>query len=216
MLFWTSVIWRLSIAECSNFKLNDLENKKLRRILDKYLKLRITEIDVRSIDSDINSISYKILRSSGYSDIKATILHAHALHRQPYSIVIDEFVLFFYLKRSYLKSVKQSFYGYEKFIDEAPINDYSTGEFVFPLPHDIFYSCLDRFFTFHAQQSIQDLSKILDKPHRSLGSSGNQMPPSIKSMIINEIIQNESKIGRKYSREEIVSKVTKVLKKFIN
>ncbi|MCD8518543.1 MAG: hypothetical protein LRY32_02380 [Flavobacterium sp.] len=79
------------------------ENEILRRILARYLKPEIKNIDISHMRaaSDLKKVSYKILRSPDYSEKNFTLLLFDPRYRNPYSLLIDEYLVFFSFKSNY-------------------------------------------------------------------------------------------------------------------
>lgn len=128
-LFWISVIWRISILEKSGFKVKTKEENKLRRILKKYF----ANLKLDNNDQDLKSIGYKLLRSPNYPEKSATFLHCSPFNVRPYSIMIDEFILFFYFKSTYLNGMPSTFYGSEILMKNAEYNTPLKSEIIFSI-----------------------------------------------------------------------------------
>ncbi len=112
-LFWITILWRLSIQKDSGFKLKPKDERKLGRIIHKYFRNDISKIKFELDDSDLMNIGYKILRAPNYSLKESTIMYWQANYERPYSLIIDEFILFFYFKKNYLKGMELNFFGTE-------------------------------------------------------------------------------------------------------
>jgi hypothetical protein len=65
LLFWVSIVWRMSINKKSGVQLSKNENETLRRILDRCLTNNISTIDINSMrtSKDLKKINYKLFRS---------------------------------------------------------------------------------------------------------------------------------------------------------
>ena len=111
-LFWSSILWRLSVQDKSGFKLKIKEENKLSRVLDKYLVLKIQDLEPKPSDPDlVAGMGYKINRSPHFSDKYSTWLHWSPEFQRPYSFIIDEYLVFFYFKKSYINGMIQNFYN---------------------------------------------------------------------------------------------------------
>ena len=58
LLFWISILWRVSISKKQGLILKDKEEELLRRILNKYLNLKIENIDSDSLKKILNAKIY--------------------------------------------------------------------------------------------------------------------------------------------------------------
>jgi len=92
-LFWTSIVWRLSIAKYSGFKLIKENEEKLHSILNIQFSKRPEEILAYTNPNIDEKLSYKLLRSIQYSDKSFTLLFCEPDLQNPYMFVIDEFIL---------------------------------------------------------------------------------------------------------------------------
>lgn len=100
MLFWMSVIWRISINKRSGVELTKSQNEKLRRVLNATLKLDFSKIDLSVMRNlkEAKRVSYRLMRCPNYSAENGTHMVWHPRITHPYSLIIDEFILFFAFK----------------------------------------------------------------------------------------------------------------------
>lgn len=201
-LFWVSIIWRISILENSGFELKKKEEEKLRRILNLYLVDDIKKINFNEFDSDLNNIGYKIIRSPKYSDEFNTWLHWSAYNQRPYSLIIDEYLVFFYFKTTYLKGMTEEFYGSDKFKTQANFNTPFNPESIFGISHKDYKLILDELINSLARKRIENLISKLDLIHQKLGGKGKNMYPNYKNEILKNIGNSIEVLGRKGTTEE--------------
>ncbi|WP_179346680.1 hypothetical protein [Winogradskyella ursingii] len=215
-LFWTSIIWRLSIQDDSGFKLKPQEEKKLGRILNKYLVLNIKELTFDKNDSDLSDIGYKIVRSPKFSDKFSTWLHCSPYYERPYSLIIDEYLVFLYFKKSHLKGMVQDFYGSEEFKSQAIFNTPFTDENIFGIEHEDYKIISQNIALFGARKRIENLSWKLDMIHQRLGGKGKQMYPKYKSEIMKRITNSEEVLAKKGTTEEYIKIIIETINELQN
>ena len=196
-VFWSSVIWRLSLQPESDFKLKPKEENRLQRILSKYLKDKIGDIKPDNNDSDLKNIGYKLLRAANYSIENYTFLHSIPFYRTPYSILIDELILFFYFKESHLKGMIQDFYGSEKLKSKAIFNKPFDEEKTLKISDQDLKDVIDRMILKGAEVRYEYLNSLLDQLHQKLGGKGQSMYPRLKQMVIKNLLENDEKLGKR-------------------
>ena len=216
LLFWITILWRVSNSKKLGLILKDKEEELLRRILNKYLKLKIVDIDLESIKKDIEcqNLSYRLIRCSDYSEKEATHLFCHPFHKMPYSIVIGEYVLFFYFKKGQVDNLIQSFFGFENVLKGTSINTVLKGENKIIFDEKTFKTCLENLINFFTINIFKNYDWLFDKAHKKMGGEGTQMPIKLKESIINRLISDEKHLGRKYTFESLVIAIIEEMKKY--
>lgn len=212
-LFWVSIFWRLSIQEGSGFKLKQKIEKRLGRIIAKYLEDDITKVQADQTDIDLVDIGYKVLRSPNYSDDNPTLMHWQPNYERPYSIMIDEYIIFLYIKKSHLNGMTLDFYGSEKFKKQATFNTPFNEEKTFPIKAEDFKTIFNRAIDMASKTRFKTLNFYLDEIHRRLGGDGKQMNNSLKDEILGKIANSEEKLGKRHSIEDQSKIIFDVLSK---
>lgn len=213
-LFWVSIVWRLSIQDGSGFKLKPKVEKRLGRIISKYLKDKAGDIKPEENDEDLHDIGYKILRSPNYSEKNATLMHWQPSYERPYSIMIDEFIVFLYMKNSHLKGMTLDFYGSEKYKQKAPFNTPYDKEKVLPIGYADFQTIFTRVTDFAAFLKLKSLNFNLDALHRNLGGKGKYMEQKLKDEIKYKIAHSEEKLGIRHTIQEQAKIIFEVMSKY--
>jgi len=213
-LLWASIVWRLSILENSGFKLKQKEENKLKRILKKYLNKDLSKIIANTNDSDLSDIGYKLLRAPNYSDNNSTWLHWSPVYSRPYSFIIDEYLLFFYFKKSYLKGMLLDFYNTEKEKQLAMFNTPFNGEKIYGITDKKYEGINNNVLMFSTNKRLSTLKKMLDLLHQELGGQGKEMYPSLKKEIINRIVNSNEKIGQKDTVKHYAKIIHETFKEF--
>lgn len=203
-LFWLSVIWRISIIPNSGFKLKDKDEKKLQRILNKYLNIEINQIELDIKDPDLLDIGYKILRAPDFSITFPTFQYGHFFSERPYFLVIDEFIIFLYFKKSHMKGMIHDFFGSYKFLSKSKFNSPFQIEEIYSLDFADFKIIMDKMVKFFAEKKILNLSTKLDLIHqRLLPNRGKKMNLTLKEKILKNIANSDVKLGKKNLENEL-------------
>ncbi|WP_299568313.1 hypothetical protein [uncultured Pedobacter sp.] len=212
LLFWSSIVWRISSYKKMGFSLTEKEQEHLRKILVNSLKDEYTLEENRSIN-EIKNLRYAILRSPQYFKDNETSVFFHPKHRFPYCLLIGEYTVFFFMKINHLRNPEQSFFGLEKFLKKASLNSCDIGENIFPISYKDMDLAKDKFIDFVNERRLKGLFFNLDELHVKLGGEGKKMPMPYKMEILAELLKDNKKSGRSFTREDIVSVTTKVLLK---
>lgn len=215
-LFWVSIAWRLAIMPGSGYKLKEKEQNKLRRILDKYLNLDIDDIYLDAKDFDISDIGYKILRAPNFSDTTPTFQYTDPYFGQPYFFMVDEFIIFFYFKKNYMKNRLNDYFGSLYLEKEAPYNTPFNCEHIYSIELPEFKEIISKMLSFLTDKKFQLLSKNLDAFHRmTFPNQGTQMDPRLKAEVFRNITTNEEKLGKQNLRNDIEI-IVETVQKFYN
>lgn len=215
-LFWGSVLWRISINKQSGMWLSNSQNEILRKILDRTLKKEISEIDFHNLreSEDVLRMSYKLLRCPDYSLQNMTSMLFHPHFENPYSLLIDEFILFFSFNDNYNDFCDKDFFGIKSEVWDAPSNKLQGEEKVYPICNQKMDE-LNKIMIEHQKNIwMVNLNLFWNNIHSSLGRPGKIMPKEIKKELLDELSSTEKKLGRKYNFEDLKNTTFKVLKKY--
>lgn len=216
VLFWGSVLWRMSVHGKSGVKLTSEQNELLREMLDSFLPMRNEKLEEAKISESesVKTISYKLLRCHNCDKDDAKWLILHPDFYDSTCLFIDEFVLVFSLTRNYNEFKKTDCFGFNDLIIEAPINSIGRNEVIKTFDKTIFKELGYTIANIGKDVYLGGLDELFDKLHNALGGKGEKMPIELKREIMVEITSDEKKIGRKYTQEEIKNSTFKVLKKY--
>ena len=216
LLFWASIIWRVSINNKAGIRLTKVQEETLRRILDRCLEPEVANIELESMRSskDINKLSYRLLRCPDYSLNNPTHFVFGINTKNPYTLLIDEYILLFSFKDNYNDYLNNSFFGLGADVISAPTNNRCTNEMV----HVIKAAQLDdvsrNMMRHRADTFLETISKKLDKAYTKIGGAGSVMPANMKREILEEITSSQKKLGKKYTPDDFVDSAYKVMRKY--
>jgi hypothetical protein len=217
LLFWASVLWRVSINKKSGMELTEKQNETLRSILDRVLSKKLSDIDFENLlnSKDINHLSYRLLRCPNYSINHATHMVCNPKLRHPYSLLVDEFLLFFAFNNNYKEYQNNDFFGIKEVVFEAPINSVNIEEEqVYPINEQLLENFTAKLVYHMKSIRIKKLNEFWDVLHVSLGGKGKGMPENIKRELLTELTSEEKKLGRSHNIEDLRNTTFKVLQKY--
>lgn len=213
-LFWSSVIWRLSISKNSGFSLHHNDEKRLQRILSKYLNIDITQLSPKLNDPDLTKIGYKILRASQYSDYNSTLVFCHPNFQRPYYFFIDEFILVFYFRMHYVNKPHEKFLNLPQILSHTYFNTVVGDEIIKSIPHEVIDLSKEYFYNELSKRFLGNFSYHLDIIHTKLGGKG-KMSAEIKEEIVQTMIRDDSvSMGEKYSVKHKTKAIFSVLNRY--
>ncbi|WDO12758.1 hypothetical protein MH928_15725 [Flavobacterium sp. WW92] len=214
-LFWISVMWRLSIASRSGFRLKAGDQKRLRRILCRYLDLDGANIKTTNDNPDLKEIGYKVLRAPEYSVEHSTLLFCHPNYQKPYYLIIDEFVIALYFSRSYVDLQHQPFLNIPDELSKIVLNTPFKGELIRSVSPKVIDDIKEYFYNELSKRYLLNFSRDLDSIHRKFGGRG-QLPQKVKEEIFRKMIHDEDvNFGNKYTIKHKAMVTYEVLSKYI-
>ncbi|KOY87216.1 hypothetical protein AD998_14605 [bacterium 336/3] len=99
-LFWISIFWRASFK--LPLDLMDGHKEFIRILLNKYLPDTQGKYSSAILEDDrLKKVSFKILRSTGFSGVKPTYISCHPQSQNPYILLVDEFLILLSFKDKY-------------------------------------------------------------------------------------------------------------------
>ncbi len=214
-LFWTSLIWRLSIAQKSGFKLRKSNERRLRRILSKYLSIDIDDIKPNSKDHDLKNIGYQLLRCVNYSKNNSTFLFCHPDFQKPYYFVIDEFILVFHIDRYYSTNNGAKRLGLTKEMRGTSLNTPFVSEQIKKLDYEVLNRLKEYFYSELSRRFIKNFSEFLDRIHQQISKQGQNMPDELKRQIISALIMDDERDGIKYTQQHQIKVIRNEILKYV-
>jgi hypothetical protein len=216
ILFWGSILWRISINGKSGVKLSHEQNETLRSILDTFLPDKIENLDENLLlESDfVKQTSYKLLRFNNRKNDDATWLVFHPSFFKILCLFIDEYILAFSLNDDYDELNKLDCFDANDLIIQASKNKIGGDEVIKTFDRSDF-TRIGKVIVNKAKDTyLEGVNEFLDKLHVEIGGQGSKMPDKIKHEIINELAFEEKKLGRKYTQKELAEVTFKILKKY--
>ncbi|MGC4041897.1 MAG: hypothetical protein QM710_14230 [Flavobacterium sp.] len=204
LLFWSSVIYRLSISENSGVRLMPEHEELFKKILERFFT-------AQKLIDDSKSITYKLFRAYEYSPKNTTVLHFNPFETNPYYIVIDEFIIIFSIDQ---KPFANKFYDVEIPVRQATDNDITNKtESIYCLDYAVLSQLNQAFFDITAKQYKENLFKECDLVYDKFGF-GKVMPLLMKEEIFKNLTDDEDMVfGDKYTKGHKAKVIYNVIKK---
>lgn len=217
ILFWGSVVWRMSNHGKSGVRLSVEQEGFLRNIIDKYLpKDNIKTIETLKNDSleDISKVSYKLIRFNDCDKEDSKFLIADPEFEKSFVLLIDEYALALAFDDDYKDFEKSHKLGLESLFADAPKNGIEVKERIMPFPKSVYTSIQEKIVAIAKDQYLAEIDEFCDVIHKELGGIGEIMPQEIKKEIFERLVTTEQKTGRKYTKEYLLQTIIQVLKKY--
>jgi hypothetical protein len=215
LLFWASVLWRMSVNKKNGVSQTKGEDETLRRILNRCIKENIEDIDIENMRSskDLRKISYKLLRCPGFSNSTPTHLFMYPVIINPYTILIDEFILFFSHNSNYNDYKVRDFYGIKSEVIDAPLNNNTNNEQVLVFSNDTMNGVFEGLKKQMTQIRFNYMLNYLDLLHVELGGKG-KMDNALKKEIFDELNNSEAKEGEKFTHDHFNKTILSIMSKY--
>lgn len=217
LLFWGSIVWRMSNHGQSGVKLKHEQEELLKNILDKYLpKEDIKELDSIDLDNseDLSRLSYKLIRFNNIEENESKFVLIDPEYDNCSVLLIDEYILAFIFDKNYEDFEKNGKLGLEKLFESVEENEINGNERIHPFAKDVYSNIRKKLIDIAKEHYYSGVSEYCDIIHRELEGHGDTMPQEIKNEIFQELALTEKKLGRKYTQEDLVSSTMKVMQKY--
>ena len=216
LLFWLSIIWRMSINKKSGVQLTKSESEISRRILNRCLQDKITNIDLKKMQEskDLKKISYRLFRCPNYSEENSTFLLLHPKFGNPYALIIDEYLLLLSFKNNYKDFLSKDLFGVKEEVFQAKINQNKAYENISVLNAESFKKFNSEIIITMKKIRVKWLNEFFNKLHVAMGGYGKIMPDEIRREIMEEITSEEKKLGRQHTLEDVKKSTIKVMRKY--
>lgn len=214
-MFWSSIIWRLSLSRVAGAKLSSGQEMLLQIFLNKNLANIEQRQKLGPVFSGrgINKISYWLLRSIDFSENEGTQLFFHPKYRYPYCIVIDEFILLFSFGNNLDDLMSKGFLGLKGDMLEASKNTVASKERILRIQHAKMRQVQESLQQITVKNIQDGISKLCDRVHKAFKFNGARMPPAMKQQVFEILAHDSVEEGKKYSFERVQYAIYTVLKR---
>ena len=216
-LFWASIVWRLSVTNLMDFKLKEKENKKLRNLLDNCLNLKISEVIKKAeyFNSCISNYAYKLMVYPNSENTANRYCYGHPKFQMPYSLIINNYVLLFYVSKSHVNQIKQTFFGFEQLYENAPINIQATeNESILKIPEILLESSIAKFVELQCEDFLKSIINQLNNLHLQLFGL-NCSSQIIDATITRIIEENPDILGGRYNNKRMIQIFAEEIEKLV-
>jgi len=213
LMFWLSIIWRISVTGKNNLRLSAKDERKIRNLLNEFESGKDSQEFIKKWTPVLNDISYQVYRSPDYYkkiDSEHGTFLLDGKNMQPYAMMVDEFSVLIYMKKTYLRQISPAFFGFEKL--NGTLSTYTSGGNVTPLSVEEYGVYVSKVVGFMKDIKLGWYVAKLNRLYRKLGHQGN-MPKHIVDEIITQMTSDEKKLGRKYTYEDFAKTTREVVLK---
>lgn len=215
ILLWCSVFWRLAEQRSEAMHFTDEEMEQMRSVLDECLPEEKEKPNIEKIrlHMGIQKLSYAHVRCETNKDI-SKFLWVHPEYTKPHAIIIADQITLFSLDGDYSDRYTGNFLGIENYVQQAPINKVGQNESFIIIPSEKFEKIIKPINEYAAKIRIENLFDFFDIVYGNLTQSKKPMPCFMKMEIISNLALGETKLGRRYTQEEIMNNIKKILVKY--
>jgi hypothetical protein len=214
-LFIYSLIMRASITKCLGFSLHKKIENRLKQYFTLYVKddlsTTVLNLDNSQSKNDILEFPIRCIRLEVEKGKTSSPVFIHYNYDKPYCFIINQYIIQFYLKESHLRSTPYTFFGVSNIISHMD-TFVNLGESNFKIGlfdlrnwltiHDKFV----RHFTDKKFKDLIHLYKVLFKRKTGIYPRKIQI-----QKFLNNLTQNDEKLGVKYTAKKIVDAINKNL-----
>jgi len=213
LMFWLSIIWRISVTGKGNLRLSAKDQRKIRNLLNEYEPGTDNKEFIKKWSPVLDEISYQVYRSADYHK-KIGPEHGTFLldgrSKRPYTLMVDEFTVLIFMKKSHLKQKAVTFFGFEKL--DGALSNYVSGENVTPLSVEEYGKYVSEVVQFMKNIKLGFYKAKLNRLYHTLGHQGN-MPKHIVNEVMDQMTNDEKKLGRKYTYEDFAKSTSEIVLK---
>lgn len=195
ILFWISIVWRISVTDIPGPKLQPKERERLRNTLNACLGNSIEEIKINtkkhiSLMKEIRTI---VLYEAPNANPTGKMYSTNSSHRFPYSYIINDYVLYFYFKKKHTNALKKAFFGLEKFQQKRLLNSInSKNEILYIISEDDANKAREEVNLIKVKERLSNVEKIISTYINRLYPQLNPyIHHNIKTAAMQELIEKD-------------------------
>lgn len=209
LVFWISVVWRLSTQRGNGFTLEVELEKKFQSLLLTYLRLQKEGKDASALFHDLN-VSYQMVNCPDYCKNEGGMFHCdYDRENQRLTMFIGDICISISFIGTDI-SENFVFYGMEKFLRQAKVNNGTEPEQRIEVDKDSFRQSLKWFVEKAAQVRTSGLFEIADTAWKATGRFGC-MPLRMKVAFAEKLVSDEIKMGERYTNKHLVEVFNEVV-----
>ena len=202
LVFWISVVWRLSTQKGNGFSLEGELEEKFRFLLNQYLKLQKEGKDASALFHDLN-ISYQMVNCLDYCKNEGGMFHCdYDRENQRLTMFIGDICI----SISFIGTdIPENFvfYGMEDYLRKAKANNGTEPEQRMEVNKETFRQAMKRFVEKAAPIRISGFFEIADAAWRMTRRFG-YMPLRMKIAFAEKLVADEIKMGERYTNKHLV------------
>jgi hypothetical protein len=202
LIFWISVIWRMSVTNNSGFRLpKDTENE-LRLRINEFFELSKSKSDSKSITKTLN-LNYRVVYCPNYCKSNGGYIYAdYNQEKNILSFMIGDISLCVTFDKSDIPD-DYSFFGLENHFRSATNNNGNAEEDRKIISVEDYKKSIDKYVKFHARIKYNEYVDIIDKMW-TLSGRPNYMPIKMKLKFMEMLLDENVKIGERKTNNRFV------------
>jgi hypothetical protein len=215
LMFWISVIWRISVTKNLGIELNPDVEKHQHELIKSYFASKDKNEDVSSIINNSNC-RYKIIQSDLFGENNASFISAE-YNNDILTVMLGDFLVVFAFCGKELPN-DYSYFGIENKVREAIWNDGKTPEQILHVSTEEYKKVIDEFVHKAANEKIKNEKDLINQSLKMAFVS--PMPDSFYEQFDDEYIKRlcgeNVKLGDKYTYERRMKLTLQILKERFN
>ncbi len=195
LIFWISVIWRMSISGNLGFKLpKDTENE-LRLNINDFFELSRGKSDLTSFANTLN-LNYRVVYCPNYCKSKGGCIYAtYSKEQNILSLTIGDICLCVTFDKTEI-STDYTFFGFEKHFRNATNNNGDSEEARKILSVEDYQKSIDEYVKFLVRIKRKEYVEIIDEIW-TLSGRTDYMPMKMKMKFLEMLLDENVKIGER-------------------
>jgi len=216
-LFLYSLIFRAALTKLMDFKIKDKIFKRLRYFINTYIKedLNSTKEFIEASETKQELLTYpvKLVKTEQKSGDTSNFVHIHNKFDKPYCFVINRYIIQFYAKESHTRSTPYIFWGITDAITKmGNILNYRENNFTLGLFNLKLWNYIkDKFVKDYMEERMENLILIYKVMYK--GIYGEYPSKAQVKKFLDELTDNELKLGIKYTKEKIAEAMRRSIDK---
>lgn len=217
-LFWLSIVWRCSVAKFGSFSIDTKSENRIKSIIHNSLgdNVKDTRELIDKNCSTINEETIGVLYAIETDDYLKNLVFLSPFLQMPYSLIINDFYIFFYSKYGHVKAMKQSMF---KLDNEFKHEDYINGPKcssikIGIIPSDKFNASREYVYGLKAKDFLDKAVKLHDDTFILVtGKTPNrEITANFVDILVNEKNVN---LNERYKENRILLKIKENIIKYV-
>ncbi len=207
ILFWTSILWRISISKMTSIGITKRQKKRLRKFICNYLNSDTIAKNYNPLKYS-SDFKYFVFRCPNYEGPQISVINPNL--NQPNTILVGEYALVFYFHGKRGKG-NPTFFGLEKSLTQASYsNQFSEKTNI--IKKDDLLKINQNIMNFTVKQKIKGFEKLIDIVALKLFRC--RFDDKLKSEVFFEMSKIESSSGQRFSSSHFSEAFCRVLIKY--
>lgn len=217
-LFWLSIIWRCSVANFGTFKIDTKSESRIKNIIHNSLGDNVKdtrELKTKNCDT-INGETIGVLYAKETDNYLKNLVFLSPFLQMPYSLIINDFYIFYYSKYGHVKAMKQAMFKldnefkHENYINAPKCSSIKIGI----IPSDKFNESREYVYGLKAEDFLKKAVKLHNDTFLLVtGKSPNRdITANFVDILVNE---KDVNLNERYKENRILLKIKENIIKYV-